>query len=72
MRIKSAVLTILLSLTMTLTASAAGDPATNVTSPQACSTITINPATLPSGTQGTAYNQTLTASGGLRAAQFRE
>jgi hypothetical protein len=30
----------------------------------ACPTITVNPATLPNGTVGVAYNQTITASGG--------
>ncbi|MBI3426641.1 MAG: putative Ig domain-containing protein, partial [Acidobacteria bacterium] len=29
-----------------------------------CPSITVNPATLPAGTTGTAYNQTITASGG--------
>ncbi len=33
-----------------------------------CPTITVTPTTLPDGTNGTAYNQTLTASGGTAAA----
>ena len=36
----------------------------------ACPTITINPTTLPSGTIGTVYNQTLTATGGVGAYSF--
>jgi hypothetical protein len=35
-----------------------------------CTTITLNPATLPNGTVGTAYNQTLTASGGTAPHTF--
>jgi CSLREA domain-containing protein len=35
-----------------------------------CTTITVNPATLPNGTVGTAYNQTLTASGGTAPYTF--
>ncbi len=33
-------------------------------------TITVNPASLPSGTQGTSYNQTITASGGTAPYTF--
>jgi PKD repeat protein len=33
-------------------------------SPAACPTVTVNPASLPQGTLGTPYNQTLSASGG--------
>ncbi len=35
-----------------------------------CPTITVNPSTLPSGTVGTAYSQTLTASGGTAPYTF--
>ncbi len=35
-----------------------------------CPTITVNPSTLPSGTAGTAYSQTLTASGGTAPHTF--
>ena len=35
-----------------------------------CPTITVNPATLPNGTLGAAYNQTLTASGGAQPYVF--
>jgi CSLREA domain-containing protein len=35
-----------------------------------CTTITVNPATLANGFQGTAYNQTLTASGGTAPYTF--
>ncbi len=36
----------------------------------ACPAITVNPATLPNGTAGAAYNQTLTANGGTPAYAF--
>ncbi len=36
----------------------------------ACGTITVNPATLPNGTTGAAYSQTLTATGGTAAYSF--
>ncbi len=36
----------------------------------ACPTITVNPATLPSATVGTAYNQTVTGSGGMAPYTF--
>ena len=36
----------------------------------ACPVITINPATLPAGTNGTAYNQTITATGGVGPYSF--
>ncbi len=35
-----------------------------------CTTITVNPATLPNGFQGTAYSQTLTATGGTAPHTF--
>jgi uncharacterized protein (TIGR03437 family) len=35
-----------------------------------CPTITLNPATLPAGTTGTAYNQTVTATGGGGSVSF--
>ena len=35
-----------------------------------CPTITVNPATLPRGTAGTAYNQSVNASGGSGAVSF--
>ncbi len=35
-----------------------------------CPTIMVNPATLPAGTTGTAYNQTLTATGGAASYAF--
>lgn len=35
-----------------------------LTSPAVCPTITLSPSSLPGGTTGTAYNQTITASGG--------
>ena len=37
-----------------------------------CAAITVSPATLPSGTNGVAYNQTLTASGGASPYGFHE
>jgi uncharacterized protein (TIGR03437 family) len=37
----------------------------------ACPTITINPASLPAGTEGTAYRQTFTAVGGTAPYSFR-
>jgi uncharacterized protein (TIGR03437 family) len=36
----------------------------------ACPTITVNPASLPTGTTGAAYNQTLSATGGIAAYAF--
>jgi len=36
----------------------------------ACPTTTVNPTTLPTGTTGTAYNQTLTATGGAGSYSF--
>lgn len=39
-------------------------------SPTACPTITLAPSTLPSATAGTAYNQTVTPSGGAGPYQF--
>ncbi|MBX7207515.1 MAG: putative Ig domain-containing protein [Verrucomicrobiaceae bacterium] len=36
----------------------------------ACPTITVNPATLPDGTVNTAYNQTVTATGGIAPYSF--
>ncbi|MFN7970763.1 MAG: putative Ig domain-containing protein [Acidobacteriota bacterium] len=41
-----------------------------VVSPQGCGTITLAPATLPSGTVGTGYSQTITASGGTAPYTF--
>ncbi|MDX2033142.1 MAG: putative Ig domain-containing protein [Blastocatellia bacterium] len=43
---------------------------TLVINPPACPTITINPAALPAGTTGAAYNQSFTASGGLAPYAF--
>jgi len=53
--------------TITITHYLSGCPASRsytLTITPPCSTITVNPATLPNGTQGTAYSQTITATGG--------
>jgi hypothetical protein len=47
-----------------------GTQAYTLTINQPCGTLTINPATLPNGTVGTAYNQTATATGGAPGYTF--
>jgi hypothetical protein len=42
-----------------------GTRAYTLTINQPCATITVNPSSLPNATQGTAYNRTITASGGV-------
>ncbi|HMV48968.1 MAG TPA: putative Ig domain-containing protein, partial [Blastocatellia bacterium] len=48
----------------------AGSRTFTLTITSACAAITVNPATLPNGTAGTMYNQTLTASGGVAPYTF--
>lgn len=47
-----------------------GTQAYTLTINQPCGTITVNPATLPNGTTGSAFNQTVTASGGTPTYNF--
>jgi uncharacterized delta-60 repeat protein len=51
----------------TATGGCTGDKSYTLTIAPGCPTITLSPATLPSGTVGTAYTQTFTASGGATA-----
>jgi hypothetical protein len=58
------------SFTYTATNAAGTSPAATVTITVSAPTITVTPATLTSGTAGTAYNQSLTASGGQAPYSF--
>ncbi|MBI1803449.1 MAG: putative Ig domain-containing protein [Ignavibacteriae bacterium] len=61
--------TLPLTVTDVQSRNGSGSISLTVTSPS-CPTITLSPSTLPNGTVGTAYNQTITASGGTSPYTF--
>jgi hypothetical protein len=56
--------------TATATATPVHTPTPTPTATATCAPITVNPATLPNGTIGVAYSQTMTASGGVSPYTF--